>query len=119
MKTRYTAEEWRAEGERLFGPDQMDWKFVCPSCKHVASVRDWEKVGAPENTVAFSCIGRWMKADDKNIFQGKGGPCHYTGGGLFRLNPVLVTESGNECDVFAFAEAEEKPRVRAGRGGCK
>ena len=96
-----TQEQWRAEAVELFGPDPMDWKFVCPSCGHVASVRDWKDAGATEGEAAFSCVGRHLNADDKNTFQKKGGPCQYAGGGLFKLNPVKV--DGHE-NVFAFAE---------------
>ena len=96
-----TQEEWRAKAVELFGQDPMDWKFVCPACKHVASVRDWRDAGASQGEVAFSCVGRRLNADDRNTFQGKGGPCQYAGGGLFRLNPVAI--EGHE-NVFAFAE---------------
>lgn len=98
-----TFEEWMAEGTRRFGADQMLWKFKCPSCGHVASVADWKKVGASEGEVAFSCIGRHLDGA-KTIFQ-KPGPCNYTGGGLFRLNPVHISKDGKTHQYFEFAEA--------------
>ena len=95
-----TFDAWNAEGERRFGVDRMAWRFVCPVCKHVASVADWKAVGATEGEVAFSCVGRHIDGA-KSAFEGKGeGPCTYAGGGLFRLNPVHV--EGHQ--VFAFAE---------------
>jgi len=102
----YTMAEWRAEATRLFGPDLLDWRFVCPSCGHVASVRDWREAGAPVGTTAFSCVGRWLgETDDEKTFRRKGGPCNYAGGGLFGLNPVtVVLDDGSEIKVFAFAE---------------
>ena len=101
-----THEEWIAEGKRRFGEDMLGWRFVCPSCGHVASVQDWKNAGAPEGAVAFSCVGRQLNANDDNTFGKKGGPCMYAGGGLFKLNPVtVVRENGQESALFAFAEA--------------
>lgn len=99
-----TYEEWLAEAERRFGKNAMDWRFECPVCKHVASVKDWKDAGASEGEVAFSCVGR--RADKpRNAFEEEGkGPCNYAGGGLFRLNPVKVTGGpGGDHSVFEFA----------------
>lgn len=102
-----TLEEWQAEGTRRFGPQQRKWKFVCPSCGHVADSYDWEAAGAPESAVAFSCLGRWKGGDPEKTFQRSGGPCDYAGGGLFRLNPVKVLfDEGKEIFVFEFADEE-------------
>lgn len=102
-----THEEWLAEAERRFGKDAKQWKFVCPSCGHVASVADWTAAGATEGEIAFSCIGRRLKSSAKIFEKGKG-PCNYAGGGLFRLNPVTVTfeHEGklSERATFAFAD---------------
>lgn len=110
-----TQDEWRAQATALFGPDPMDWKFVCPSCCHVASVRDWKDAGATEGEVAFSCIGRHAKdtdAADKKTFRKQGGPCTYAGGGLFRINPVVIEGHDN---VFAFATVTRMTRARRHR----
>lgn len=102
-----TEDEWNREGERLFGPDRLAWRFACPSCGHVAAVRDWKDAGASLNAVAFSCVGRWSldpKTAARSAFHGKGGPCDYAGGGLIGLNPVLVVHpDGKESFLFAFA----------------
>lgn len=61
-------------------------------------MQEWQEAGAPENAVAFSCVGRWR--DDVD--------CDYAGGGLFKLNPVVVTqEDGSTTQAFAFAGSEE------------
>ena len=86
--------EWFAEGDRLFGKDALDWRFVCPSCGHVAAARDWIAAGAEEGHIAFSCVQRWA-----------GGPCSYAGGGLFKLNPVTVLTRNGEVTLFEFAPA--------------
>lgn len=98
--------EWIAEGRRLFGDDQMKWRFVCPSCGYVASVQDWKDCHAPDGAVAFSCVGRWKKLFPKDAFTAGPGPCNYAGGGLFRVNPVTVTCTGVglDIDVFEFAK---------------
>ena len=99
-----TEDEWNAEGERLFGTDRRQWRFICPSCKHVATVKDWEDIGAPFEAVAFSCVGRWIKGPVGKI-GGNMQPCDYAGGGLFKLNPVHVirNEAGETTRVFEFA----------------
>jgi hypothetical protein len=105
MKT-MTREEWVAEGTRLFGEDMFKWKFECPVCHHVASVKDWKDLGANENAVAFNCVGRYipgsaeaLSTNPRNRKKSNGHPCNYTGGGLFKLNPITV----DGHNIFAFA----------------
>ena len=100
-----THEEWKAEAVRRVGPDPMAWRFECPVCHHVASVKDWNDAGATEGAVAFSCVGRWTGGKVRQAFEESGkGPCNYAGGGLFRLNPVTVTGGpGGDHHVFEFA----------------
>lgn len=98
-----THAQWLEEGTRRFGPDYMKWKFVCPVCKHVASVQDYKDAGAPDNAVAFSCIGRYAEVKREAFGKDDGpGPCNYAGGGLFALNPVRIIDF-NTC-FFDFAE---------------
>lgn len=94
IKKGITSEQWEAEGEKLFGKDKMKWRFICPSCGHVASVQDWKDAGAGPGEIAFSCVGRHLK-DSANAFSKetkKGGPCNYAGGGLFRINTKHVED---------------------------
>lgn len=102
---RWTKAEWQARAVELFGDDPLAWRFVCPSCGYVAAVSAWRDAGAPENTVAFSCVGRWIPGTSgEATFRKEGGPCTYAGGGLFRINPVCVVDpDGKEHQVFAFA----------------
>jgi predicted RNA-binding Zn-ribbon protein involved in translation (DUF1610 family) len=96
-----TKNEWLTQGKTLFGKDVMQWKFKCPNCGHVATVKDYKKAGAPEAAAGFSCVGRWLEVrkdafddkDKRNI------PCNYAGGGLININPVVV--DGRR--VFDFA----------------
>ncbi|MBK6616387.1 VVA0879 family protein [Ottowia sp.] len=110
--------EWLAEAERLFGPNPLKWRFVCPSCGHVASVEDWKSAGASEGEVAFSCVGRHSTEEHKAakaVFGRQGGPCNYAGGGLFKLNPVAVDFGDNEGPrmTFEFAPAPTEPEGAA------
>lgn len=101
--TTVTVEEWRAEGEKLFGADQMKWRFRCPSCDNVVTAEQYRVAKAPETAVAYSCVGRWMPETTAEIFDKGKGYCNYAGGGLFGLNPITVIEpDGAEHHVFAF-----------------
>lgn len=101
-----TLEQWRSEALARFGADEMNWRFVCPVCGHIAAMSDWKAVGATSAHAAFSCVGRWIDGS-RQAFGGKGpGPCDYAGGGLFGLNPVQVEcLDGSVVAVFEFAEA--------------
>jgi hypothetical protein len=103
--TQMTVQDWQAEAVKRFGADPMKWRFVCPSCGHIAAVEDWKAAGAPENTVGFSCVGRFA-GNPREPFGEKGaGPCNYAGGGLFRINPQpVLDEHGKTHSVFAFAD---------------
>lgn len=103
--TTMTQTEWEAEGERRFGPDQMQWRFVCPACGHAATPADWQAAGMTINQVGFSCVGRAL-AKARGAFEAGPGPCNYAGGGLIGLNPVrILSPDGIEHRLFAFAEA--------------
>jgi hypothetical protein len=105
VKTVYqklSKDEWKAEGQKLFGVDFKCWKFVCPSCGVTTEASEWIEANA-NNMIAFSCIGR-TKEKTNDAFDGpQKQPCNYAGGGLIRLNPVTVIEKdGSEIDAFDF-----------------
>lgn len=107
---RMTKDEWLTEGRQRFGEDMMQWKFVCPICKHIASAEDWKTAGATNGEAAFSCVGRHMNPPPRTAFgpnsQGPG-PCDYAGGGLFQMNPIVVTfPDGTEHQIFEFASIQ-------------
>lgn len=116
---RMTLAEWRAEGQRRFGDDQLKWRFKCPACGHVQAVEDfraYKDKGATADSANFNCIGRYGGAK-RGAFEDKGpGPCNYTSGGLFNISPmVVVTEDGKEHRGFDFADAlpcESNAQVR-------
>lgn len=102
-----TLAEWRAEGARRFGDRIGNWKFVCPSCGHIASVNDYVDAKANDGAIGFSCIGRFLPPGSARQAFGPlgGGPCNYAGGGLLAINPIRVlTEDGETQRMFAFAD---------------
>lgn len=110
-----THEAWKAQAVVLFGDDPLKWRFVCPSCSHVASVADWRAAKAPAGAVGFACIGRFTgdhEAAAAAAFGRAGGPCNYTTGGLFNISPVTVqlpdgdTQSAFEFDLEPAAAGE-------------
>lgn len=103
-----THAEWIAEGTALFGPNVEDWRWVCPVCHHITLLADWRSAGAPDGAFAFSCVGRWLPEAREAFSRGPGGrgvgPCNYAGGGLFKLNPVIVRlPNGEDHQVFEWA----------------
>jgi hypothetical protein len=113
MNAQITVGDWQAEAVRRFGADPLKWRFVCPSCGHITAVEDWKKAGAPADTVAFSCVGRFAGKPREAFGETGGGPCNYAGGGLLRINPQpVVDEAGNVHHVFAFADSVDKRGLR-------
>lgn len=101
--TEITFDAWQEMAKKLFPEGSDTVAFVCPSCGHVATVREYREAKAPDGAIGFSCIGRWTDADDRQTFQKQGGPCQYAGGGLIGLNPIRVTfPDGKVIDYFDF-----------------
>ncbi|MBN1535216.1 MAG: hypothetical protein JW908_00685 [Anaerolineales bacterium] len=96
-----TLEQYTAEAEAIFGSDKMNWKFVCPACGYVASVKEYQEAGAPEGAVGFLCVGRWKGAKRRAFGDTGDGPCDYAGGGLIGINPVHIEGHGY---YFEFAK---------------
>lgn len=99
-------QDWLAEGRRRFGDDFDNWRFVCPLCKHVASVGEFRayRRAKPESATS-ECIGRYQGG--RSAFGTEGtGPCDYAGYGLFRCSPIRIAVEGKERHCFAFAEPE-------------
>ncbi len=103
-----TLEEWLAEGRRLFGDDQLQWRFVCPICGNVQSPNDFRQYqgrGATPASAYQECIGRYLPkaqcgkalADGPRVPER---PCDYAAFGLFRVGPVQV--QGHSYPIFDF-----------------
>ena len=101
-----TKDEWMSTGKKLYGDDFMEWKFKCPSCGHIQTVKDFKQFkdkGATPDTARFNCIGRYDGHGDV-VLGTKPGPCNYTAGGLLNLNPIKITDGDKEYTSFAFAD---------------
>jgi len=106
MSVKISYQKWIQEAESRYGKGSMQWKFRCPVCKHVASVEEYRAADAPEGAIAFSCIGRYLPEHNDAFASEQKAPCNYTGGGLFRLNPItVITDDGETHDVFDFSES--------------
>lgn len=98
---RYTADEWRLEGRRRFGDDVMNWKFLCPMCGHVASVRDFKNAGASGPDCAYTeCIGRYIGKGSQKKDDSSG--CDWCCYGLYGIPQGGIIVDG--LHIFDFAE---------------
>jgi hypothetical protein len=59
-------DDFKNQGEALFGRDPKDWLFECPNCKAAQSFHDFTDLGiTTENTcylLGVECIGRYDKS---------------------------------------------------------
>lgn len=89
-----TLREWQRAASIRFGPDPDRWLFECPSCGHVHSRADFERLGMHPHQVdqftAQACIRRWTD-----------GGCVHVGG------PVMLIVGPLEYrPTFPFADAD-------------
>ena len=94
-----TKEEWMAKGEELFGKDQMQWRFRCPTCGHIQRPEDFrvhKDKGANPKAAYQECIGRYDKTSG----------CDWCAYGLFS-GPNFVKDGDKEIPVFSFDEEEQ------------
>lgn len=92
-----TLKEWYEEAEKLYGKSQENWKFKCPRCGHVASIKDFIEAGSDIDSAAQNCIGRIKK----------GVGCDWAAYGLFGTldkGRIVITEDGTRVNVFDFAK---------------
>lgn len=95
-----------------FGPNPLDWKFQCPSCKDVASGHDFaaaleanprrengQKVIATD-IYGQECVGR---AFPLNVDRG----CFWAADGFIPGPWTIVMPDGKSIAAFALAEASE------------
>lgn len=101
-----TVSEWLDEGRRRFGPDPLDWKFQCPVCGRVYSVREHKEAGSSGPNSAYQeCIGRYLGAEH---FRGDNrNGCDWCAYGLFGTlwkGQLVQAEDGTIVEVFRFAK---------------
>jgi len=90
-------EEWLTEGKNKFGDNFLNWKFKCPRCGRINSVKEFKDAGADRpDRAATNCIGRY----DRN----KG--CDWAAYGLLGTlgkGRIVTLNNGEEVEVFDFA----------------
>ena len=116
-KRRYTQAELRAEAERRFGDDPLDFAFACPSCKDVAAIRDFKDArhegqhrdgsdctGHPE-AAGQECIGRLLGAlrGPQKAWKGRG--CDWCAFGLIGGPWLIEFPDGHTASSFRLADA--------------
>lgn len=110
LKVFESVEEWKAEGEKLFGKDIKKWKYKCPMCGHIASVQDFLDSGAKDldeaaNAAYVECIGRYTgKGSPK---KGDSSGCNWAAYGFFGIpngGSVVLTGRDEGRQVFEFAK---------------
>lgn len=102
-RTSLTTHEWNEEGERLFGADRGEWKFVCPYCLTVASIADYRGLNANPKQIGRQCIGTFIPAI-RALGSKATGPCNYKADSCA---PVRILDDGESEYAFAFAQTQE------------
>ncbi|MDR1688308.1 MAG: hypothetical protein LBS21_06820 [Clostridiales bacterium] len=106
---KYTKSDWIAEGERRFGEDRLNWKFVCPACGRINTGQEFKDAGAEPNNMYSACIGRHsgnMRPAKKTEKDGNG--CDWVAWGFLGTlgkGNIVINDDGAEVEVFAFADA--------------
>ena len=105
----YTFEKWQAEGNRRFGDDIANWRFICPACGRVNRGQEFKEAGASPDDMYKTCIGRHNGKGVDGMNKHKTPPehgCNWAAFGLFGTlgKGDTVIKDGNNIDVFAFAE---------------
>ena len=111
---KHTQKEWQAELLNRFGDDPMDWAFICPTCKDVATGLDFRKAlqergdsRTASQLLGQMCIGRVLGAlqhDSAKNWKGRG--CDWCSYGLFQGPDYVIVvgdDTSREVPVFAFA----------------
>lgn len=101
-------EAWTKEGNRRFGDNYMDWKFLCPMCGHIASVQDFKNAGAKDPNCAYQeCIGRYT--GKSSPVKGDSSGCDWCAYGLFGIpkgGVIVMRDKENASHIFDFAPEE-------------
>lgn len=92
-------EDWIKKAKELYGEDPDNWKFKCPICGHIQSIKSVLEHGPSlerqkvQDWIHYNCEGR--------INEGYG--CDWTLGGFFHVHKVEVEFNGKLVPVFEYA----------------
>ncbi|MFC8676715.1 VVA0879 family protein [Streptomyces griseorubiginosus] len=123
-----TQAELLEEARARFGDDPLQWAFICPSCRDVATGQDFQQALAANprkhttgqdvsatDIVGQECIGRSLGALDKRqTYTGRG--CTFVAYGLIPGPWEVALSNGRTMRTFPLARAPEKdiPAVSIG-----
>lgn len=102
-----TQAELGEEAARRFGPDPMNWAFICPNCGDIATAKDFPE----RERVGQECVGR-----HRGALEGEPGPqgrgqaergCNWAAYGLLRGPWEVTMPDGQVAYGFALAPAPE------------
>ncbi|MBR1800661.1 MAG: hypothetical protein IJ767_04100 [Bacteroidaceae bacterium] len=96
-----TLAEWLSEGERLYGKEKLDWRFRCPACGHVQTMRQFKEAGLDPELAYLNCASRHKLGGKPD--------CKWTIGGLLRVGGRYVIDAKYRPHlIFEFADKETK-----------
>lgn len=81
---RITQDELFTEATLRFGADPLDFKFTCPSCGDVTTLREWKKLIGNTDRGGQDCIGRVKLAVRREAGIPETRGCDWAAYGLFR-----------------------------------
>lgn len=117
-KREWTQAELLAEAKRRLGDDPLNFAFICPNCKDVATIREFKAArhenhrddsdctGHPE-LAGLECIGRLLGALRGRQKDWKGRGCDWCAYGLIPGPWSIVLPDGREMSSFRLADAEQ------------
>jgi len=77
-------DDWMEKGRKLFGDDPLDWKFKCPACCHVQTMRQFKDAGEKPDLAYINCASRYGLGGLSN--------CNWSMGGLFKIGGQYVID---------------------------
>ena len=98
MSLSVTLEAWQREMKEKFPLGSSTVAFICPACKNVATVADFENAGLTSNDAPQQCLFRTTEPSR----------CDWVAFGLFRGPRIVIAEDGHEIPVFEFAEVDSQ-----------
>ena len=115
--------EFVAELTARFGSDPMNWAFICPACREVATGQDFRTAIAErklEGKMASDflgqvCIGRVLgalEAKSRKDWTGRG--CDWAAYGLFAGPNFITNHEGKQIACFEMAPANYKEMLTNG-----
>jgi hypothetical protein len=74
-----SADEFYEFASSVYGSDEREWSFICPSCETISTGKDFEDLGIDPQMASRECIGRHLPIEDDKPVRG----CQWTSYGLF------------------------------------